>query len=206
MVRVKICGITRAEDALAAEAFGADAVGFVFAKSPRRVSVVRAKGLITRLGPWISKTGVFVNVSTEEIFRTARRCGLDTVQLHGNEVFSQVRALRAKGLRVIKAFRIHDEKDLKRAAQYRADAILLDTAVAGIYGGTGKSFDWGLLRNFKSQSPVIVSGGLNGANVKKLLQRFTPYGVDVSSGVEKALGIKDFGQIKEFIRHAKKTA
>jgi phosphoribosylanthranilate isomerase len=135
----------------------------------------------------------------------AKTCGLDAVQLHGDETQADIRSLRAKGLVVIKALRVKTASDLVRARSIEADAILLDTAVPGIQGGTGKRFDWTLLKYFKTKIPVIVSGGLSKKNIQELLGQYTPYGVDVSSGVERSPGIKDVKKIREFVRRARSS-
>jgi len=206
VVRVKICGITSVADALSAQRAGADAVGFVFAKSPRRVSAPKVRAIVKKLGPRITKVGVFVNASPAAVLRTAKYCGLDAVQLHGEEAPAVVRALRAKGLVVIKALRVKTAKDLVQARRFTADAILLDTALPGVRGGTGQRFDWTLLRKFKAKTLVIVSGGLNGQNVKELLGQYTPYGVDVSSGVERSPGVKNAKEVWKFVRHVRSSA
>ena len=206
MVRVKICGITSAKDALAVQAAGADAIGFIFAKSPRRVSALKVRAITKNLGSRVMKVGVFVNEDPAVLLRMAKACELDAVQLHGEEPAKLVRALRAKGLVVIKALRVRTVKDLALARRHEPDAFLLDTAVAGVHGGTGRCFDWKLLKKFKTEIPVIVSGGLNALNVKELLDKYTPYGVDVSSGVEKSPGVKDVKKVRQFVRHAKLSA
>ena len=203
VVRVKICGITNLADASAAEDAGADALGFVFADSPRRVSVLQAERITRSLGPWIAKVGVFVNRSPAAIERVMKRCGLDIVQLHGDEGPETARALRAKGYRVVKALRVDAALDVKACKAYPADAFLLDTALPGIYGGTGKKFDWKLLRKGLLSKPVIVSGGLRPGNVGRLLRDYTPYGVDVSSGVEVRPGKKDARSVRVFIQNVK---
>lgn len=202
MVRVKICGITRHSDAVSCVEAGASALGFVFAPSPRRVSPVQARRIIQLLPPWVAATGVFVNEPASRVLHTAKRCGLHAVQLHGDEDGRTVRLLQKSGLCVIKAFRVAAEKDLKIARESRADAVLLDTAVQGMYGGSGQSFDWRMLKNFRCRKPVIVSGGLNPKNVTVLLAAFQPYAVDVSSGVEKRPGVKDDGKVQEFVTKA----
>src|SRR5262245_16073056 len=141
MVRVKICGITRLSDAQAAAEAGADAVGFVFAKSPRRVSAAQARRIASRLGPWISKVGVFVNEPVSRMAKTLKQCGLDAAQLHGDERASTARALRAQGYKVIKAVRVAGPIDRSFLENYPADAVLLDTAAKNVYGGTGRAFD-----------------------------------------------------------------
>ena len=203
MVRVKICGITNLADAQAAVKAGADALGFVFAKSPRRVSEHEARRIASAIGPWIAKVGVFVNSSPAVVEGVMRRCGLDVAQLHGDEAPAAARSLRSKGLRVVKALRVGPATDLRAYRNYPADAFLLDTASPQAYGGTGKSFDWQILKQARFSKPVIVSGGLRPENVGALLKVYTPYGVDVSSGVEKTPGKKDPKAVKAFIKNAK---
>lgn len=203
MTRVKICGITNSEDARAALDAGADAIGLVFAKSPRRVSVKQAEEITRALGPWIAPVGVFVNASPDDILHTVRECRLSAVQLHGDETPADI--LKLKGVRVIKAFRVGEDLRPVTAQSYQADAYLFDTKVPGIYGGSGKSFDWSMLKAVAFDRPVIVSGGLDPKNVAKAIRAIRPYGVDVSSGVESAPGKKNAKLIKEFIRNAKKA-
>ncbi len=201
MVRVKICGITNLEDAGAALDFGADALGFVFAESPRQVSQTTAKKIITKLGPWICAVGVFVNEKPGSILKIASECGLSAIQLHGNETSTDSRRLSA--YKIIKTFHVDEALDWKRLDGYPADAYLLDTKVKGRLGGTGKTFQWDLLKNRTLRKPFILSGGLHPKNVREAIQRLSPYGVDVSSGVEKAPGKKDRKLMKEFIQNAK---
>jgi len=204
VVRVKICGITNLDDALSSAKAGADALGFVFAKSPRRVSEAKAKQITSSLGSWVTKVGVFVNASASEVDRTMKRCGLDIAQLHGDETAATARSLRAKGHAVIKAFRVGPKLDADALRRFPADAILLDTAATGLYGGTGQRFDWKVLKGLGRQKRIIISGGLKPANVQELLKTYTPFGVDVSSGVESAPGKKDAVAVKNFIKNAKK--
>ena len=203
MVRVKICGITRLADARAAVDAGADALGFVFAQSPRRVSETKVRWITSRLAPWITKVGVFVNARPSTIARTMKRCGLDAVQLHGEEPPADARALRKMGFPVIKALRVRDSLDKQTLDGYPADAFLLDTAAPGIYGGSGRSFDWRLLRGLRTTRPLIISGGLRPGNVRKLLKNIKPYGVDVSSGVENSPRKKDTKLVRKFVKNAK---
>lgn len=200
MTRVKICGITSVGDAEHAAACGADAIGFIFAESPRRVAPEKAAEISKAVGPWVATVGVFVNEKAENILRIADQCRLSAVQLHGDESAELARRLSGRG--VIKAFRIAAKKDLKGSESFPADLVLFDTKIKGVYGGTGKTFDWGLLK--EARRPFIVSGGLDPRNVAEVVKSLSPYGVDVSSGVEKAPGKKDPKRVKEFIRNAKK--
>ena len=205
VVRVKICGITNEADALFAAREGADALGFIFAKSPRRVDVPTVRKIVRVLGPLVATIGVFVDESAEKILRVADACRLSGIQLHGDEKARMIRTLQKRGFRVIKALRIGDGMDLKKINELPADAFLFDTAVAGKFGGTGRPFDWACLEKLCLKIPWVVSGGLDPMNVRKLLSVLRPYGVDVSSGVESAPGKKSEKLMKEFIRHAKSS-
>ena len=203
MVRVKICGITNARDAHHAVANGADAVGFVFAKSPRQVNVEAVRKIVTGIDAQAAAVGVFVNEPFDRMLRIADRCRLDIIQLHGNEKGSTIRRAQKHGFRVLKAFRVSSDADLSQADDSPAEALLFDTAVAGRFGGTGQIFDWKILKGKKIRLPWFVSGGLIPGNVKKLLSILDPYGVDVSSGVEESPGKKNSKLVREFIKNAK---
>ncbi len=202
MTRVKICGITNLRDAEDAVEFGADAIGFVFAKSPRRISLNDAKKISLRLGPWVTTVGVFVNETKKNILRIASECRFSAIQLHGDESASELSGFGV--LKIIKAFRISKKEDLKVVETYKADAYLFDTKAGGIYGGSGKRFDWNILRMKNTPKPYIISGGLDPRNVQTVICKLSPYGVDVSSGVEKYPGKKDPVLVKQFIKNAKK--
>ena len=204
---IKICGITRLEDALSAARFGADAVGFVFADSPRRVSPVQARDIAREMPGRPARVGVFVDSPPEEVLRIAAYCGLDLVQLHGNEDTEYCDAL---GDRAIKALRVAEKADLLKVRDYRCRAVLLDgyaktTNSGNGNGGGGAGIDWKMLRVIKSGRPVIVAGGLQPGNVAAAVKETHPYGVDVSSGVESAPGIKDPVLMYEFIERARKA-
>jgi len=203
-VLVKICGITSVKDAVAAAEAGADAVGFVFAKSPRRIAPADARRIAASLPRDVEKIGVFVNEKLSVIRKVARQCRLSAVQLHGDESPRDVRAL--KGLHVLKAFRIDENFDPDVLKRYRsAKAFLFDTKVPGAYGGTGKTFDWKILIRAAVEKPVILSGGLNAKNVARAVKMVRPFAVDVSSGVERGPGKKNIRLVREFIRNAKKV-
>jgi phosphoribosylanthranilate isomerase len=203
VVRVKICGITNLEDALAASELGADALGFVFAPSPRRIEVSEAGGIIAQFPPFVTTVGLFVNEARARVRETIERCRLNAVQFHGGES-PQVCKEFMPGIKVIKAFRIKDEESLNRIGEYGVSACLLDAWVEGRSGGTGKTFDWNLAAAAKDFGlPLILSGGLNPDNVARAIERVDPYAVDVSSGVESAPGKKDYKLMKEFISRAK---
>ena len=193
MVRVKICGITRKEDALAAMKAGVHALGLVFhPESPRFIAPYQAKEMIVSLPPLVSWVGVFVNQCVEVVLETARQVGLDTIQLHGEESPKACQYCLEKGFRVVKAIRVASDEDLKAVEKYRGvvSAILLDTRVTGKYGGTGRTFPWKLALQVKD-IPIILAGGLNPENVAQAIAEVHPWGVDVSSGVETTPGIKD---------------
>lgn len=199
---VKVCGITNVRDAAGAAEAGADAIGFVFAQSPRRVTPAAAKKIAASVSPDVEKIGVFVNEKPSVIRRIARQCGLAAVQLHGDETPADVRAL--KDLHVLKAFRVDGSFDARVLKKYgAAKAFLFDTKARGAYGGTGKTFDWKILKRAAVKKPVVLSGGLNPKNVARAARTVRPFAVDVSSGVEKAPGKKDLRLVKEFIRNAK---
>jgi phosphoribosylanthranilate isomerase len=203
MVRVKICGITNVADAQDAVCEGADALGFVFSKSPRRVDVQTVKKIVSATGPFVAMVGVFVNEPVEKMLRIADGCALSAIQLHGDERETTIRQIQKYGFRVIKALRVGAGNELKKINNLPADAFLFDTSYHGKFGGTGRTFDWACLNELKIRVPWIVSGGLNPINVRKLLSFLKPYGVDVSSGVENTPGKKNEKLVKEFIRRVK---
>lgn len=201
MVRVKICGITCIEDALVAARAGADALGFVFADSPRRVTPAAAAGIIAALPPFVATVGVFVNESVRRILEIVARCRLDRVQLHGDEGPEECAEL---GPLAIKAVRVKNALSLRGLARYRVGAFLLDSHVPGARGGTGEAFAWELAAGAAPGGrPVILSGGLTPENVARAIETASPYAVDVSSGVEREPGRKDRPLVEEFIRRAK---
>ncbi|TRZ49343.1 phosphoribosylanthranilate isomerase [bacterium] len=203
MVRVKICGITNLEDALNAVDAGCDALGFVFyKKSPRYIAPQAAIDIIRNLPAKVIKIGVFVNAQEKNIRHTARICHLDQLQFHGNE--SPEFCARFKEDRVIKAFRIRDRIDLKNILKYKTSAYLFDTFNNSKAGGTGKKFNWSLLKDFsKIGKGIFLSGGLNAANVKSAISIAQPEWVDASSGIEVGPGRKDARKLKKFIQAAK---
>ncbi|MBT3879414.1 MAG: phosphoribosylanthranilate isomerase [Candidatus Scalindua sp.] len=197
MTKVKICGIKNLNDAIFAVDYGADALGFVFAKSIRKISKEKARAIIRKLPPFVTTVGLFVNETAECIETAYRYCGLDAVQLHGNEPPNIINNL--KDIKTIKAFRIQNEKDITPITKYKPNAILLDGYSENKMGGTGTTFDWKIVRKLKTSIPIIVAGGLTHLNVSQAIQIVKPYGVDVSSGVETKPGQKDKRLIKEFI-------
>ena len=198
--RIKICGITREEDLDAAVAAGADALGFVFyAQSPRHVSPQRAARLVARVPAFVKTVGLFVNESTDVVAEVLNEVPLDLLQFHGDEGAGYCAAFRRPW---IKAARVKQGFDLLEYARCFAGApgiagLLLDAHVEG-YGGGGQAFDWALIPP-SLPLPMILSGGLNPGNVGEAIRRVRPWAVDVSSGVERAKGIKDMRKISEFI-------
>jgi phosphoribosylanthranilate isomerase len=201
MIRIKICGMTNVEDALHACACGADALGFVFYdKSPRCLTAAKARDIIARLPPLVTTVGLFVNEAPGRIREIAEECALDVIQLHGDEGPA---ACDFAPRRVIKALRVRDEASLAGQETFRVSALLLDTWVAGNYGGSGKTFNWELARVVARQRPVILAGGLTPENIAEAVRTVSPYGVDVSSGVEAAPGKKDPQKVAAFILAAR---
>lgn len=191
-MQVKICGITECEDALGAVRLGVGVLGFIFAPGPRRIAPETARGIIEAMPPFITTVGVFVNEKAAAIREHINYCGLDLVQLHGDEPPDFCRRLMP---RTIKAIRIKDASSLEICAAYRKNvrALLLDTYAADKAGGTGKTFDWQLAVKIRAGgTPVILSGGLDPANIEAAIRIVRPDAVDVNSGVEKRPGKKCF--------------
>jgi len=204
MVKVKICGITSLEDALTAVAAGADALGFVFhPASPRHISPKQAAVIIKQLPPFIQTVGLFVNEARDTVHTTADRCGLDIVQLHGDESPDFCSSINR---RVIKAFRIKDIFSLDAVSDYCIAACLLDAWSPAAYGGTGRTFNWEIASAAAAQRPIVLAGGLTPDNVAEAVRRVNPYAVDVSSGVESSPGRKDAEKIRKFIIQARQSA
>lgn len=209
MTRVKICGITRLEDALLAAEAGADLLGFIFyPASPRYLPpqpAGRIAGAVRRAFPAVSLVGVFVDEEPAAVQQVMARCGLDYAQLHGREPPETVAALMAGGLRVIKGFRLHEGVFPAEIASYRASAYLLDAFVPGRPGGSGQTCDWTLAAQAGACGPVLLAGGLTPDNVAAAVRAVHPWGVDVASGVEFAPGQKDPEKVRRFIAAAKEA-
>lgn len=208
MTKIKICGITNLSDALYAVELGVDALGFIFSNSPRKVAPSQAKEIITQLPPFVSPVGVFVNEALSFVAEIAQFCRLYVIQLHGDE--NPEYCLSLFPFKIIKAFRIRVEDDLKKLVEYKevANCFLLDSLGCGaIYGGTGISFDWKLAKKAKEMvnKRIILAGGLNPENVKEAIQICQPYAVDVCSGVEEKPGKKDFVKLKKFVEAVRNT-
>jgi phosphoribosylanthranilate isomerase len=206
MVKVKVCGITNIDDALKAMEFGADALGFNFyPPSPRCLSPERARAILADLPSRICRVAVFVNEPKMRVQEILSEAGLpdsgqafNAVQFHGEE---SPEYCREWGLKVIKAFRVRDRGSLVGVNKFPADLYLLDSWAPG-YGGSGSSFLWDWLEEMESDR-LILSGGLNLANIDRAVRQVRPYGVDVCSGVEARPGVKDHTKLKEFILAAK---
>ena len=203
-VRVKICGITTVDDARAAIEAGADSIGFIFAESPRQISVADAEKIwrtVDRMD--CVATGVFVDAHPVFITQVVDKTGLECVQLSGSESAETVNRIKAYGISVVKSLRISTEKDISVLDRFRPDAFLLDTYVPGQAGGTGKTFDWQLAVAAKPFGRIILAGGLGVDNVRRAIETVDPYGVDASSRLELRPGVKDHERVRRFIRIVK---
>ena len=200
---VKVCGITNLVDARSAADYGADAIGLVFAKSPRRLGMDEALKIAAALPPGVLRVGVFVNERPQEMLRIAAEVGLDYAQLHGDETPEAVSDVREGGLRVIKALRVRDAGFLETMGKYEADLFLLDAYSEKARGGTGERFDWEVAKSLKGRDNILVSGGLTPENVREAIRFFEPYGVDASSSLEDAPGKKNVERVRRFVVAAK---
>ncbi|MHC4984101.1 MAG: phosphoribosylanthranilate isomerase [Planctomycetota bacterium] len=202
MVKVKICGITNATDALAAASAGADAIGFNFwPRSPRYIEPQEVLPIRLSLPPFLATVGVFVDKEPEQVREIMEYCGLDYAQLHGHE--NRAHIGRLKGLRIIKAIRVRSDEDLNQLERYDVKGFLLDTYAPGRPGGTGETFDWSLARAASSRAKIILAGGLTAENVAEAIQTARPFAVDVASGVEELPGKKSRKLLNEFVYVAK---
>jgi phosphoribosylanthranilate isomerase len=206
-IAVKICGLTRVEDALAAAELGADMIGFVFAPSPRRISLANASAISQSLPDDVARVGVFVNPSPDEVQSAIESCGLDHVQLHGP---ASPQLFRLPSAQAIAAMPLRSDVDcaelseqMEKLTQGGARLFLVDSFVRGRWGGTGRVADWELARELAQLFPVMLAGGLNPENVAEAIGRVQPWGVDVSTGVEKAPGKKDRAKMECFIAAAR---
>lgn len=199
VVRSKICGITRLEDGLAAVAAGADAIGLVFyAPSPRAVTIEQAQAIVAGLPPFVTTVGLFVDMPVREIEAVLSAVPLDLLQFHGDESPADCEALSRPYIKALRV-RAGDDVAAQVDAYPGARAVLLDTFVDGVPGGTGHAFDWSLVPERLSK-PVILAGGLTPENVAAAIVQVRPYAVDVSGGVEVSKGIKDAHKVKDFVR------
>ena len=200
--RVKICGITRAEDGLMAADAGADMVGLMFyAPSPRHVSLARAEAIARALPSFVLRVGVFVNPDEALVTQAISACGLGLLQFHGDEPSDFCTKF---GVMSMKALRVRDAESLKALENFHTDAFLLDAYSKSGLGGTGETFNWDLaVEARKFGKPIFLAGGLTPGNVAAAIRRVQPFAVDVSSGVESARGIKDPAKVRAFIAAAK---
>jgi phosphoribosylanthranilate isomerase len=195
--RIKICGITRLVDAKVASELNVDALGFVFyGKSPRYIRPEKAAAIIQQLPGSISAVGLFVNPTQQQIDEMLKECPLDIIQLHGDE---SADFCQAQTLPVMKAMAISCTDDLARVSSYDYPVLLDAKAPAGVFGGTGNSFDWSLLHSFTHTFPLILAGGLNPKNIEQAMAVRQWFAVDVSSGVETSPGLKDAGKMRAFV-------
>lgn len=197
-VRVKICGITRPEDAVAAEQAGADAIGMIFAPSKRRVDLQAAGEIVASLGPFVTTVGVFKDAAVDEVMETLERFGLDVAQLHG-EVSEEDAAVVRRRFGLIRAAAFADAPEPADLAGYPADAYHID----GPKPGSGERYDWRAILSWRAHPRLVLAGGLRPGNVAEAVRLLRPYGVDVASGVELTTGVKDHDLIRRFVQEAR---
>jgi phosphoribosylanthranilate isomerase len=198
MTQIKICGITNIDDALCAAACGADAVGFIFhPASPRCIALERAREIIAALPGGIAKVGVFVNREAEEVAQISGECGLDLIQLHGDESPEYCRRFPPE--RIIKAVSPRTPEELRALDAYNVRAFLADFREPGRYGGTGKQADWSLAAMLGKERPLILAGGLTEEIIAQAIAAVAPQAVDINSGIERAPGIKDHDRMRRII-------
>ncbi len=218
--RIKICGITRMDDAKAAVAAGADAVGMIFhPASPRNITIERAKEIVRAVGPFVTPVGVFVDALASKVMEVATELGLHTVQLHGQEPVERIAQLRKQKLKIIKAVKVDAnlEKELEKwrsAMSLVGDmlaGIVLETGATAVPGGSGVANDWTRIKQLQDKGaftglpPMIAAGGLDARSVKDVVRNLRPWAVDVSSGVESELGNKSAQMIVEFVEAVKRA-
>jgi phosphoribosylanthranilate isomerase len=208
--RVKICGMTRPEDADCAVRAGVDALGFIFyRKSPRHIAPEAARDIIARLPPLVDAVGVFVNEALPRIGEIVTFCGLNTIQLHGTETPDDCRELAAAlpCCRLLKAFRIGSHSTADDIAPYEdcVNGYLLDTYHQTAVGGTGLAFDWRLITRLQLRRPFLLAGGLDSTNIRQALTQVAPYGIDANSGLEEAPGRKNHQQIHAFLAQVRRA-
>jgi len=199
IVKVKICGLTNYDDAIAAVEMGADLLGFNFyPKSPRFVTPENAAQIINKLPGFVNVAGVFVNAPFDEILEVIRQCQLNWVQLHGDESPQFCRDFLSLNVRTMKAIRVRDEKDIEKANDFFTDAILLDAFDPEKYGGTGLTFDWNVIGHIGKR--IFLAGGINPDNAAEAV-KLGVYGIDVCSGVEVEPGKKDHKKMKKLFEN-----
>jgi phosphoribosylanthranilate isomerase len=201
--KIKICGITRLEDALAAARLGADALGFNFwPRSKRYVAPVEARKIVRRLPSFVTPVGVFVDPSRDEVRGAVDASGVAVAQLHGDEPPELCISLP---LPVLKAIRVADRHSLAALVSYEVQGFLLDAPTPG-YGGSGEIFDWALAAEVARELPIVLAGGLGPDNVAEAVRAVRPWAVDVASGVERAPGVKDHDRMRLFVERAREAA
>jgi phosphoribosylanthranilate isomerase len=200
VTKIKVCGITRLEDAELAIGLGAWAVGFIlWPESKRYADPAVVAGIVPRIRRKVETVGVFVNQTIDEIAESVDTLGITHVQLHGDEGPSFCSAVSQRtGAKVIKAMRIGHAADLRELERFHTEFHLMDTSIEGLYGGTGKTWDWKLVANRRNKVPLLLSGGLTADNVADGIAAVRPWGVDVASGVEASPGIKDPAKLEAF--------
>lgn len=204
MIKIKICGITNKKDAIITAGLKPDMMGFVFYSGSKRYVEPRiVRDIANELPPYIAKVGVFVDMDKNKVIEIAEECTLDMLQFHGDETPDYCAGF-GDSYKIIKAFRIKDSASLKGINDYNVDFYMLDSYSSKEKGGTGESFDWKIIENFEFLKPVILSGGLTPGNVRNAIEKFSPYGVDVSSGVEISPGKKDSDLMKKFVENVRK--
>jgi phosphoribosylanthranilate isomerase len=204
MIKIKICGITNLDDAMAAAEYGADALGFNFyKKSPRYIEPEKAAEIIYQLPPLVLPVGVFVNEHEKRVREIQSLTGIQVLQFHGDESPEFCERFES---RVIKAFQVKDKESFHSLAHYKVGAFLLDSYKDGLKGGTGVTFNWHLAVVAKSFGRIILAGGLNPENVVEAAKLVQPYAVDVAGGVEKEKGIKDHAKLKKFIVEVRRAS
>ena len=194
--RIKICGLTRVEDAVAAAQLGADAIGLIFAESPRRVTAEQALKITRTLPPFVTIVGVFVNEEIRVVEKLHKEIGFHIAQLHGSEDRDYIAHLEVPSF---KSFSVRDKSVLEQIEELRPSSFLLDSYRPDRAGGTGQTFDWSIAVKAKAYGSIILSGGLHSGNITEALQTVRPWAVDVSSGVEAEPGKKDMEQLQAFI-------
>ncbi|HEU4400848.1 MAG TPA: phosphoribosylanthranilate isomerase [Candidatus Polarisedimenticolia bacterium] len=204
MVRVKVCGITRLEDALLAIGLGVDALGFNFVPgSPRRVSPEQARAISSALPPFVTKVGVFADELPRVMEATVLLAGLNCLQLHGEE---PPEACAEIALPWFKAHRVGPDFQARTVTRYHSTTFLLDSRVEGMKGGTGRPFDWTVAREASAYGRAIIAGGLTPDNVERAIAVARPYAVDVNSGIESAPGQKERRLLREFMRRVRRAS
>lgn len=201
--RIKMCGTTNIDDALAAVEAGVDGLGFIFvAKSPRNVAPDKAQAIIASLPPFINTVGVFVDRPIEEVVEVANHCRLTHVQLHGREDRNYCQRLgQLCGCSLLKVFRIRPDHLASDFTPYNdvVKGFLLDTYRKGVEGGTGETFDWKVVNELNLQRPVFLAGGLTPEDIQQAIAAVHPFAVDINSGIEKEPGVKDHAKLRDLV-------